>query len=100
MENLDKLVFELCKLSHETVWVEFKHNNCDPKMIGADISALANSATLYDRNHAYMIWGVDDSTHEIIGTNVRLSKEKKGIRNLKIGLDICSQKMQILNFSL
>jgi len=47
-------------------------------MIAADIRLLANSATLYDRNHAYMIWGVDDSTHEIIGTNVKLNKEKKG----------------------
>ena len=44
MENLDKLVIELCKLPNETGWVEFKHNNCDPKMIGEDISALANSA--------------------------------------------------------
>lgn len=83
MENIDKLVIELCKLSQETVWVEFKHNNCDPKMIGTDISALANSAALYDRSHAYMIWGVDDSTHEIIGTSVRLNKEKKGNQELE-----------------
>lgn len=46
MENLDKLVLELCKLPQETGWVEFKHNNCDPKMVGEDISALANSALL------------------------------------------------------
>ncbi|WP_337932962.1 hypothetical protein [Hallella sp.] len=35
-------------------------------MIGEDISALANSATLNDRDYAYMIWGIDDCTHEII----------------------------------
>ena len=28
-------------------------------MIGEDISALANSATLNDRDYAYKIWGVD-----------------------------------------
>lgn len=57
MENLDKLVLELCKLSDETPWVEFKHNNYEPKMIGEDISALANSAALHERSVAYMLWG-------------------------------------------
>ena len=44
MENLDKLVNELRKLPTETQWLEFKHNNYTPDMIGKDISALANSA--------------------------------------------------------
>lgn len=83
MENLDKLVIELCKLPNETGWVEFKHNNCDPKMIGEDISALANSAVIADRNHAYMIWGIDDDTHKIIGTSVRLKQEKKGNQEIE-----------------
>lgn len=83
MENLDKLVLELCKLPQETGWVEFKHNNCDPKMVGEDISALANSAVIADRSYAYMIWGVDDNTHEIIGTKVNLKKEKKGNQELE-----------------
>lgn len=59
MENLDLLVKELCKLPKETTWVEFKHNNCDPKMIGEDISALANSAVIADKSQAYLIWGVE-----------------------------------------
>ena len=83
MENLDKLVLELCKLPQETGWVEFKHNNCDPKMVGEDISALANSAVIADRSYAYMIWGVEDNTHEIIGTKVCLKKEKKGNQELE-----------------
>lgn len=66
--NIDILVKELCKLPKEAGWVEFKHNNCEPNMVGEDISALANSATLNDRDYAYMIWGIDDTTHEIIGT--------------------------------
>ena len=41
MENLDKLVNELRKYKDETSWLEFKHNNFNPEMIGADISALA-----------------------------------------------------------
>ncbi len=83
MENLDILVKELCKQPNESGWVEFKHNNWSPQMIGEDISALANSAVLVDRSHAYMIWGVDDSTHEIVGTSVRLKSEKKGNQELE-----------------
>ena len=48
-------MIELCKLPKEVGWVEFKHNNCQPMMVGEDISALANSATLNDRDYAYMI---------------------------------------------
>lgn len=81
--NIDLLVKELCKLPKEVGWVEFKHNNCEPTMVGEDISALANSATLNDRDYAYMIWGVDDHTHEIIGTKVRLQLEKKGEQELE-----------------
>lgn len=77
------LVKELCKLPDETGWVEFKHNNDEPHMIGEDISALANSAVLADRSHAYMIWGVDDGTHEIIGTKVRLKQVKKGNQEIE-----------------
>lgn len=53
MENLDKLVNELRKLPTETQWLEFKHNNYTPDMIGRDISALANSASLYEKSCAY-----------------------------------------------
>ena len=81
--NIDILVKELSKLPKEVGWVEFKHNNCEPNMIGEDISALANTATLNDRDYAYMIWGVDDTTHEIIGTKVRLQMEKKGEQELE-----------------
>ena len=100
MENLSNLVLELCKLPAETTWVEFKHNNWSPQMIGEDISALANSAVLADRNYAYMIWGVEDETHNIVGTDVRLPLEKKGNQELENWLRFLLSKMQILNFIL
>jgi|GEM_PF-6298597 len=37
-EQLANLLRELCKLPKETDWVEFKHNNDDPKLIGEYIS--------------------------------------------------------------
>ena len=83
MENLDKLVTELCKLPNETQWVEFKHNNYLPEMIGQDISALANSATLHEKSCAYMLWGVDDTTQEIVGTEFNMQTVKKGQQELE-----------------
>ena len=83
MENLDKLIVELCKLPNETQWVEFKHNNYYPDMIGQDISALANSAALHEKSCAYMLWGVDDTSHEIVGTEFNLQTVKKGQQELE-----------------
>jgi len=67
----------------ETEWIEFKVNNIEPNMIGEYISALSNSAMLYDMNKAYLIFGVDDKTHEIIGTNIKLKEIKKGNEELE-----------------
>lgn len=69
MENLTLLVNELVEMPAETEWLEFKHNKYTPEMIGKDISALANGAALAGRPFAYLIWGVDDATHAILGTN-------------------------------
>ena len=69
MENLFKLVDRLRGYDSETYWFEFKHNNYDPEMIGQDISALANGAAYAEKNLAYMIWGIDDRTHEVVGTD-------------------------------
>lgn len=83
MQNLEILIRELCQSKTEKPWVEFKHNNFDPEMIGQDISALANSATLNEREVAYMVWGVHDKTHEILGTNHNLQTLKKGNEELE-----------------
>lgn len=83
MENLDRLINELRKLPNETQWLEFKHNNYEPAMIGRDISALANSAVIHEKSCAYMLWGIDDTTHEIIGTDYNLLTLKKGNQELE-----------------
>lgn len=62
---------ELRKLPVETEWVEFKHNNDNPEEIGEYLSALANSAALAGKVNAYLVWGIDNGTHDIIGTSFR-----------------------------
>lgn len=68
-DYLAGLVRELCKLPDETEWLEFKHNNADPQSIGEYISALANAAALNGKALAYIIWGVENETHAILGTS-------------------------------
>lgn len=78
VEYLQSLVRELTKLPSETEWVEFKCNNKEPQMIGEYISALSNSAALCEKPNAYLLWGVQDDTHEIVGTKFQYQKMKKG----------------------
>ena len=80
------LVRELISLPCETEWVEFKHNMCDPQQIGEYISALANSTALIIRPKAYMIWGVDDATHKLIGTSFNFRTCRKGSEELELWL--------------
>lgn len=85
-DYISNLIKELISLTAETEWVEFKHNNIDPQMIGEYISALGNSAALLGRTKAYMIWGIDDKTHKIIGTSFNYRNTKKGAEELEVWL--------------
>ncbi|MEW5251724.1 RNA-binding domain-containing protein [Microbulbifer sp. 2201CG32-9] len=73
LEYLQSLLKELCSLPQEAEWVEFKHNNDNAPMIGEYISALANSAALLGKQSAYVVWGVENDTHEVIGTTFKPS---------------------------
>lgn len=75
---LASLVEELRKLPRETEWVELKHNNDDPQMIGERLSALANSAALEGKTTAYFVWGIEDQTHNILGTSFVPQSAKMG----------------------
>ena len=82
-EYLLSLLQELRKLPKETEWVEFKHNNTNPEEIGEYLSALANAATLTGKVHAYLVWGVDNTTHDIISTIFDPTKAKVGNEELE-----------------
>ncbi|MES9857407.1 MAG: ATP-binding protein [Sedimenticola sp.] len=83
VEYLAGLVRELCKLPAEVEWVEFKVNNEQPKEIGEYISALANSAALAGKAHAYLVWGVEDGTHALAGTMFSPKTAKTGNEELE-----------------
>lgn len=58
-------------------------NNERPEDIGEYISALSNSAALFNKAHGYLIWGVDDATHEIVGTGFDPRGAKVGNEELE-----------------
>lgn len=82
-EYLAGLVREYLKLPKETEWLEFKHNNWGGEEIGEYISALANSASICGKEAAYLIWGIDDATHKVVGTKFSPFTEKRGNEELQ-----------------
>ncbi|MBE0586402.1 MAG: putative DNA binding domain-containing protein [Desulfofustis sp.] len=77
------ILTELRKLPRETEWAEFKHNNAEPDDIGEYLSALANAAAMTGKVHAWLAWGVDNDTHEIIGTKFNPASAKVGNEELE-----------------
>ncbi len=83
VEYLVGLVRELCKLTRETEWVEFKVDRHQPEEIGEYISALANSAALAGKSFAHVVWGVGDNDHTVVGTRFKPGAEKVGNEELE-----------------
>lgn len=67
-EELRSLIDELRSQPSETEWLEFKHNNANPQEVGEYISALSNSAKLHNQPQGYILWGIENSTHAVLGT--------------------------------
>jgi predicted HTH transcriptional regulator len=76
--QLKKLLEDVVGLPSETEWIEFKSSYFDPEKIGEKISGLANSACLFDKSFAYLVFGVNDDDHAVIGTTFDFKKEKIG----------------------
>ncbi len=82
-DDLLSLLQELRKQPNETEWLEFKHNYANQSSLGEYISALANSAALSGKVCAYLVWGIDDKSHDILGTNFNPNKTKIGNEELE-----------------
>ena len=77
------LINELRKLPVETEWVEFKVNNDEPYMIGEYLSAISNSAALHERETGYVLYGIHNTTHEIVGSEFYPKLAKVGNEELE-----------------
>ncbi|MBP3386124.1 MAG: putative DNA binding domain-containing protein [Candidatus Methanomethylophilaceae archaeon] len=83
MKDLGALVKELVDHPTELEWFEFKHDTNKPSMIGERISAIANSCAMMERFYGYVVWGVEDGTHKILGTEFKPETQKVKGQELK-----------------
>ncbi|MBO5180033.1 MAG: putative DNA binding domain-containing protein [Clostridia bacterium] len=84
VDMLGLIVKEAVEHQYELPWIELKQNNSNPQEIGEYISALSNTAALFNQEHAFLIWGVNDKTHEITGTSFEPQNEKIGNQGLEL----------------
>lgn len=82
-QKLCTLLKRLISLPKENEWVEFKHNFHSEDEIGERISAIANSACIENKAYGYLVFGVDDKTHEIIGTSFKPLQKMVGNNELE-----------------
>lgn len=87
-KQLSTLLQELSSLPRETEWVEFKLNkgSITNEQIGEYISALSNGACIKNQPFGYLIWGIDNSTHELLGTNMIFANQKESNQDLELWL--------------
>ena len=78
--ELIDLLEELTASPTETEWIEFKlgKGSISDEQIGEYISAMSNGATVANKPFGYLIWGVEDKTHAIKGTNFSFVDAKHG----------------------
>ena len=60
-----------------------RSNNSNRDEMGEYISALSNSAALLGKIAAWLVWGVDDATHDVIGTTFRIENARVGNEELE-----------------
>jgi len=66
--ELSALLDRLRAEPRETEWLEFKKNRYEHQLLGEYLSALANSAGLLGKPRAYLVFGIEDGTHAVVGT--------------------------------
>jgi predicted HTH transcriptional regulator len=82
-KNPLQLLSHLLSQHTESAWLEFKHNNGDPEMIGRCVSACANGAMLAGKERAFIVFGIENRTKQKVGTSIRLKEMTKGGENFE-----------------
>lgn len=75
-QQLNEKLDELRALPQETEWAEFKGNYSDSQMIGEYLSAISNAAALESQAFGYIVWGIEDGTHRVVGTSFKPRQQK------------------------
>ncbi len=83
-KELENMLAEFRACPAEPPWLDFKTGLKDPVQIAKYISGLANVAAYAGSTHGYLVWGVQDGTHTLVGTDfdpdVVLAEKKQPLR--------------------
>lgn len=77
MDKYIQIIKDIINREFEEEWFEFKENWFEAHGIGEYISALSNSASICRKDFAYLIWGINDENHKVIGTKFDFRKNVK-----------------------
>lgn len=77
MDSLTKKVKGMIALPNEEEWFEFKQDWYEPAGIGEYISSLSNTAAMLGKDCAYLIWGVTNEEHKVVGTALDYHRDVK-----------------------
>lgn len=78
MDALKDMVLDLISRPAEEEWFEFKLNWYEPHELGEYLSALSNAAAYNGLGTGYLVWGVEDGTHDIAGSDFSWKRDIKG----------------------
>jgi len=90
--ELHRLLQNLLTRTDEEAWFEFKtnvaiqHASITPTGIGEYISALANGACISNNDYGYLVLGIEDKTHHIVGTNFKPRQFRVGNQDFELWL--------------
>ncbi|GHT61622.1 transcriptional regulator [Bacteroidia bacterium] len=81
--QLISLINDLKSQPKENEWIEFKHNFHSLEEIGERISALSNAARIHNQTFGYLVFGIENETHQVLGTDLKAKSYKKGNEELE-----------------
>ncbi len=84
-QELIDLINEIRVLPKENEWVEFKTGTATTnEKLGQYISAISNAACISNQAFGYLIFGINDEAHQVVGTSYKFKNAKEGNEELEL----------------
>ena len=85
--ELIALIDELRALPKENEWVEFKTGTATTNdKLGQYISAISNATCINNKSYGYLVFGIEDDMHKVVGTKFKFKNKKEGNEEVELWL--------------
>ncbi len=82
-KEIKTIIADIQASPKESEWVEIKENNANPEEIGEYVSALANGAAYMGQSKGYLVFGMNDKIHALVGTTFNPKLQKVGNQEIE-----------------